>query len=166
MAILFFSFLFLGWFLFQPITDVFIHEDYSLMNEYGHKITRKELDAFLDVWSDMMNSTFKESYNNNSLKKEKLVSFQKWLKLKRWNIDRFFYDEQRIRDILTYLDVKAKLEGNRKIAKKSSINLDNITSDLEKHLDHYHYDEKELSLIEANIYQIVEILSGRAVLEH
>lgn len=165
MGILFVSYLFLGWFLFQPLTEVFRYKPYYSMSESGHEITHKELNSFLMVYSNMMQSSFKEHFYSKSMRSEIPKSFQKWLNLQYWDIDRFFYDEQRISDLLEYIEVKKQLQDNEKISKSSNINLKNINSALEKTLQAYEYNEKELNLIEANIYQISEIFAGRAVLK-
>lgn len=163
-GILFVSYIFLAWFMFQPLTEVFRYKPYFTMPDETYEITHKELNAFLSVYSDMMQSTFKEHFNAKSMKSEIPASFQKWLRLHYWNIDRFFYVEQRIRDLLEYIEVRRQLEDNKKIAKSSNINLNSMNDDLEKTLYAHNYNEKELELIEANLYQITEILAGRAIL--
>ena len=164
MGVLLVSWIFLGWFMFQPLTEVLRYKPYFSMSEEGHEISQKELNAFLSVYSDMMQSSYKEHFNAKSMKTELPKSFQKWLKMHYWDADRFFYDEQRIKDLLEYIEVKHQLADNKKISRITNINLHNINSDLEKRIYAYNYSQNELSLIEANLYQITEILAGRAVL--
>ena len=164
MGILLVSWIFLGWFAFQPLTDVFRYKPYFTMSEEGHEISRKELNAFLYVYSDMMQSSFRDYFSAKSMRSEIPSSFKKWLKMHYWDVDRFFYDEQRIKDLLEYVEVSHQLEDNKKISKSSNINLNSINSDLEKRLYAYNYNHEELELIEANMYQITEIMAGRAIL--
>ena len=161
------SYIFLGWFVCQPLTDVGRYKPYFQMSENGHEITHDELNDFLYVWANMMQSSFGKSFSSKSLKSGDKYpeGLQKWLALQYWNIDRFFYDEQRIRDLLEYVEIKRQLDDNKKIAKASRINLNDMNKDLQKRLEANSYNDYELELIEANLYQIGEVLSGRAVLK-
>lgn len=138
------------------------------MSETKHKISHKELNAFLSVWSKMMQTRFGENFKQKSLKSKSQypIGFKKWLRLQYWDIERFLYDEERIRSLLEYSDIKLQLEENKQIIKKHhQINLKDIVNDLEKRLSTKSFDGEELNLIEANRYQIFEILSGRAILK-
>ena len=162
------SYILLGWFICQPLTELGIHKPYFEMPEQEHEISFDELDAFLNVWSKLMQSRFAEDFNKKSLniKGEHPKNLKKWLKLQYWDIERFFYDEQRIRDLLEYVDIKLQIEENQKISKMSGdMNLNKFNKSLEQRLKTSSFSENELNLIETNRYQITEILSGEAVLE-
>lgn len=166
-AIIFASFIFLGWFVCQPLNEVFRYQPYMKMSEEGHKISHKELDAFLAVWSEMFYSYWGRTFDGKSLKDNQKYpkGLEKYLRMQSWDIERFFYDEQRIRDMMEYVDIQQKLKDSKQIAKSGvRINLNDIISDMEKRLDTSSFDKKELELIEVNKYQIEEILTGRAIL--
>ena len=161
------SYILLGWFICQPLIDFGIYKPYFEMSKNGHEISHRELDAFLNIWSKLMQSRFAGNFNKKSLsmKTEYPSSLKKWLRLQYWDINRFFYDEQRIRDLLEYVDIKQQLEDDKQISRTTAkINLRGIISELEKRLEENPFDEKELDLIHANRYQISEILAGRAIL--
>ena len=161
------SYIFLGWFICQPLNDIFRHKPYYSMPEVEYEINAEELNAFLNIWSRMMQSSYGEQLRANSLKTEKSYSkgFTDWLELQHWNVERFFYDEGRIRDLLEFVDVKKQLNDNHNIAKSAHINLSHINKDLEQRLETSRFNDYEVKLIETNAYQITEILAGRAVLE-
>lgn len=161
------SYILLGWFVCQPLTELGIYKPYFKMSKNGHEISISELDSFLNIWSKLMQSRFAGNFNKKSLnmKSGYPKNLKKWLELQYWDIERFFYDEQRIRDLLEYVDARLQLEENKEISRKSGkINLHGIIKNLEQRLEASSFNEKELDLIEANRYQIAEILSGRAVL--
>ena len=161
------SYILLIWFIFQPLTEFGIHMPYYEMSENGHEISHSELDSFLNIWSKLMQSRYSGDFNKRSLsmKTEYPSSLRKWLKLQYWDIERFFYDEQRIRDLLEYVDTMQELEDDKQITRSSSkVNLSNIIDELEKRLEANPFGKKELDLISANRYQISEILAGRAIL--
>lgn len=159
--------LILIWFIFKPLSDISFSKSYLEMPNGEFEITRQELNDFLEVWGNMMQSSFGKSFEGASLKSENEYpeNLKKWLKLQRWNIERFFYDEQRIRDLVKYAEIKQQLRDNKKIAKSSLINLKSINKNLEKSMDAIPYRMAELELIEANLYQITEILAGKAILK-
>lgn len=165
-AIKFATYIALAWFVCQPLTEVFRYKPYFEMPEEEYEITHKELNAFLTVWGNMMQSSFREKFTSSSLKAEGKhpKCLQTWLEIQHWNIDRFFYDEQRIKDLVEYVDVKHQLSDNAKISRSSHINLNDMNQALEKRLDANLYSDEELDLIETNLYQITEVLSGKAIL--
>ena len=154
------------WFVCQPLADVGRCTTYMEMPEEEHELTHSELNAFLEVWGYMMQSSFKEKFKGTSLKTDGQYpkGLQKWLRIQHWDINRFFYVEQRIKDLVEYVEVKKQLDDNAKIAKASRINLNDMNTTLRKRLDANSYSNNELNLIETNLYQITEILAGNAVL--
>ena len=66
--------------------------------------------------------------------------------------------------MVEYVDVKHQLSDNAKISRSSHINLNDMNQALEKRLDANLYSDEELDLIETNLYQITEVLSGKAIL--
>ena len=161
------SFLFLLWLLFQPLSSLGPHRSYLKMPCRWHEITQVELNDFLGVWSNMMQSSYKDSIKDSSLTTTPSYpkTFKSWLYVQHWSIERFFYTEQRIRDLLKYAEIKTRLADNKKIASKSATNLRNMNKDLEERLSTSPYSDKELDLIILNIFQITEVLDGRAILK-
>ena len=162
----FVTYIILAWFVCQPLTEIGRYKPYNEMPSEEFEITHKELDAFLEVWGDMMQSSFAENFKGTSLKSGNQYprGLKSWLKLHHWDIKRFFYDEQRIKDLIEYAEIKHQLKDNKKITKLSQINLNDMNKDLEKRLETTSYSNEELDLIEANLYQITEILAGKAIL--
>ena len=160
-------FAFLAWFLCQPLIDVGRYKPYFEMPDEDFEITYNELNDFLDVWERMIHSSFGENFKSSSLKSKQPYpkELQKWLRLQHWDIKRFFYVEQRIKDLMEYVEVRNQLRDNTKIIKSSQINLNEMKENLKKRLDMNPYSEEELDLIESALYQITEILAGKAVLE-
>lgn len=159
-------YIFLAWFICQPLIDIGRYKPYFEMPEEEFEITYNELNDFLDVWGRMMQSSFGEEFTGSSLKSEQKYpkGLQKWLRIQHWDIKRFFYDEQRIRDLVEYVEVRNQLQDNKKIAKSARINLNEMNKNLKKRLDMNSYTNEELELIESGLYQITEILAGKSVL--
>ena len=166
LGISFASFTFLFWLFFQPLSSIGLHRNYFDVPSEKHQIDQVELNDFLKVWSNMMSSSFKNTVKSASLKTGSSypLSFLRWLKLQHWSVERFFYTEQQIRDMLKYAEIKTRLKDNNEIARKSHTNLNKMNKDLETRLEASPYSEEELDLIILNMYQITEVLSGRAIL--
>ena len=87
------SYILLGWFICQPLIDFGRYKPYLEMSKNGHEISHKELDEFLNIWSNLMQSRFAGNSNKKSLhmKTGYPSSLKKWLRLQYWDINRFFY---------------------------------------------------------------------------
>ena len=88
----------------------------------------------------------------------------KWLDSQNWNVERFFYNEQRLLGILDYVNLRMNLKSNIELSNKDGVDLKDIIRDQEKRMKACPYSNNELDLIEHNLYQITEVLAGRAVL--
>ena len=146
------SYIILGWFVCQPLTDIGRHLPYQKMSENGHELSSDELNAFLNIWSKMMVSRYAENFDGKSLQKNGKYprGLKTWLNLQYWDINRFFYDEQRIRDLLKYSDVKHHLEDNQKITRSSNINLTDHIQDLKQTLNSASLSKKEFLTARTN----------------
>ncbi len=163
--ILLVSFLFLGWFVFQPMVQLGIDKPYIEPPVAGQKIDAKELNSFLDLWSRIQQSELKRYIKQRSLssKTDYPRPLVKWLETQNWNIERFFYDEQRLYELARCVKLKMTLNANKSLS--AHTNLYDIIREQERQMRACSFDEDEMTLIEANLYPIVEIFSGRAVLE-
>ncbi len=148
-----------------PLSKVRSGIIYSIPPTEDHKIDAKELNSFLDLWSRMMQSDLKSKLTQVSLRTsdnkypKELI---RWLELQNWNVERFFYNEQRLAEIVNCINLRNAYESNMKLAQLSS--LDGIVKDLKQKLVTCSHDSDEVALIEANLYQITEIFAGHAVL--
>lgn len=96
----------------------------------------------------------------------------RWLKRQGWSAERFFYDEQKIRELANIASLEENVESNRKLLKKlekdaaSGANLKNIITRQEEQLKLARVNPQELELIKANLYQVNMIMDGKAVLKN
>lgn len=131
----------------------------------------KELNAFLEVWSDFMQKDLSKSMGQVSLQQDSEVPSQvrRWLNANGWNTERFFSMEQRLKELVAIATLQNNLEDNRGLLKTMSgsgaDNLKNIISSQEKQFKALSYNPEELALVRANLYQIEQVLSGKAVLK-
>lgn len=154
------------WWLFShPLNKIGIYMPYSNPPAEDHKVDDKELNSFLDLWSRMMQSGLRQKVAQVSLRSadsqypQELV---KWLEAQNWNVERFFYDEQRLAELVDCVNLRKAYNSNVRLARQSK--LDQIVKDLKQKLETCSYDDDEMALVEANLYQITEIFAGRAVL--
>ncbi|MBE6443811.1 MAG: hypothetical protein E7020_03990 [Alphaproteobacteria bacterium] len=154
------------WWLFShPLNKIGVDMPYFSPPAEDHKIDAEELSSFLDLWSRMMQSGLKQKVAQVSLRSadsqypQELV---KWLEAQNWNVERFFYNEQRLAEIVDCVNLRKSYKSNVKLAKQSK--LGEIVKDLKQKLEVCSYDDDEMALVEANLYQITEIFAGRAVL--
>ena len=120
-----------AWIIMMPIGSIGNSDKYMSLPEAGQKFTPQELEDFLYIWSKMNNSSLRGILGQLSLKSEykypkELVS---WLEVQRWNPDRFFYNEQRLSEIIVYINLKKSIQENEKMQKISNINLQNVINE-------------------------------------
>ena len=161
--ILIFSFVALCWFCIQPITEIGASKQYMQMPEAGEELSAEELQDFLTLWAQVMNGSMKDSIGQMSLRTKDSYpkDVELWLKAQNWSAERFFYDEQRIREILEFVNLRINLKSNLIMNKQDGINLQNIIDGQQKQMNLCPYDKDELELIELNRYQIMEIFSDK-----
>ena len=163
--ILIVSFVFLGWFIFQPLSDLGISRPYASPPISGQKIDVAELNEFLNLWTRIVNGPLQKYLVQISLssKQQYPTAISNWLKAQHWSVERFFYDEQRIRGLVDCVSLQESLESNIALSKRQN-NLRPIVKEQRQRLSLCRYDKDEMELIRANLYQITEILAGRAVM--
>lgn len=156
----------LGWFCCQPLNRIGRHFPYLSMPAAEEYLNVTELNAFLDLWSrinygPLKNYMWQISLKSGSTYPRPLV---KWLEAQGWSAERFFYDEQKVRELLEYVKLEGNIASNVKLSKRTSANLDEIVKEQRRHLKVRNFNESEIKLIKDNLYQINEIFAGRAVL--
>ena len=159
-------FCFLGWFAFQPLSSMFVSRPYAEAPTAEHTINVEELNAFLQLWSQIMQGPLKEYIGQVSLNSSSQYpkEIREWLEIQNWNVERFFYDEQRIREVLSCIVLQNNMEGNKNLSRISGNNMKKIINRQKEELQDCKYSQEELSLIKDNMYTITEVLSGKAVL--
>lgn len=159
LLILIIVFVFLGWFIGQPIHKIGPKGAYQQEPAVNQPLTSEELNAFLEVWAQLMNSNLKERSGQLSLSSEKNYSgiLTEWLSDKGWNTERFFYDEQRLRDLVKCVSLRAEFEGNKKLSKQKGIDLKAVVKEQKERLKYCSFGKEEMSLIANNLYQISQI---------
>lgn len=165
-TILLLSFIGLAWFIFQPLAKIGFDKPYQNAPTAEQKIDAAELNAFLNLWSRMMQGPLKDHVGQVSLASGKSYPRElvKWLDAQNWNTERFFYDEQRLHELVDYVNLRANLKSNIELSQRTGANLEEIIADQRHRLKACPFAEDELMLVEANLYQITEIFAGRAVL--
>lgn len=166
MLILVVSFTFLAWFVSQPLTKIGFDKPYLAAPEAGQKIDAAEMSSFLNLWSRMLQGPLKDYVGQISLASGNSYpsALVNWLDAQNWNTERFFYNEQRIHELVDYVNLRANLKSNIELSQRSGANLNEIIKDQKRRLAACPFDDDELALVEANLYQITEIFAGRAVL--
>ncbi len=160
------SFLFLGWFIFQPLNDVGADKTYLQAPVEGQQIDAAELGEFLDLWSRIINGPLNKYLKQISLSSgaQYPQEISKWLRAQHWSVERFFYDEDRLHGLVDCVNLKNSLDSNISLSKQSQINLNAIIEEQSKKYMMCKYSDEEMSLVKDNLYQISEIFAGRAVM--
>lgn len=177
--ILILSFVLLAVILTTPLTDLGrFGNAYDRMPEQGEILDVDELNSFLSVWADFMRKDV-AGYTSQQLSLScrgasdgfppQLV---RWLKRQGWGVERFFYNEQKIRELANVASLQKSIESNLKLLKKlgkdgaAGANLKNIVNQQEEQLKLARVNPQELELVKANLYQINLIMDGKAVLKN
>ena len=165
-GVLLLSFLFLGWFVFQPTARIGVQTPYLSNPAKGEELTAAELNEFLNLWSRILNGSLRPylrqiSVSNNQQYPQKLV---KWLDNNNWSVERFFYDEQLIRGIVDCVNLKENIDSNIKLSKQGQNSLKSIIEEQKEQFKVCKYSDKEMALVRANLYQINEVFAGKAIM--
>ena len=134
-------------------------------------LNAEEINAFLEVWSKFVRKDISRTMSQISLSSDSAVPAQvrRWLYAEGWNAERFFSVEQRLRGLKNIAELQNSLEDNRRLQAKMSgagaDNLKNIVDSQERQFRALRYNPQELALVRANLYQITQVLEGKAVVE-
>ena len=151
------------WLCTQPLIKVGADKSYMQSQELSHMFDQKELYDFLIVWDQIQKGKLKKYLDKIPLQNEGEYPRQivKWLELNNWSAERFFYDEQRLRDIINCVDLERSLSTNIEASEKASINLKELVANQKQRMKSCSFDKKEKKLIEYNRNQIVSIFVKR-----
>ena len=157
---------FLIWFSFQPLNKLGLNKPYYAPPVLGQQIDANELNEFLELWSRILQGPMHKYMKQVSLSSggQYPEAVVKWLDAQNWNAKRFFYNEQRLLGILNYVNLKTNLMSNIELSKKGEVDLKDIIRNQEQQMAACPYSKLELDLVENNLYQVTEILAGRAIL--
>ena len=172
------AFIFLGLILSTPLTDLgHFSSRYDRLSEQDELLDMAELNSFLRVWSEMLSkdvgryASQQLSLSRGTTEDGFPPQLVRWLKRQGWHAGRFFDDEQKIRALVRYAALEQNLNANRKLLQElgkdagAASGLREIISRQERQLSVLKVNPQELELIRANLYQVGEILAGKAVLK-
>ena len=131
-------------------------------------LTVEEINSFMVVWSKFLHSDVGARFRPISLNKNDEIPSQvsRWITTQGWSAKRFFAVEQRLRRLVDIAYLQNNLAANIELQKKTNVtNLSDIIKHQKNQLEALQYNPKELDLVSANLYQISEVLKGKAVLE-
>lgn len=158
--------------LTTPLTDIGrFGASYSHPPSPENTLDVGEINAFLEVWSKFMQKDISRTMSQVSLSSDSAVPAQvrRWLYAEGWNAERFFGVEQRLRELKSIAELQNSLDANRRLLVKMSgagaENLKNIVESQERQFKALRYNPQELALVRANLYQITQVLEGKAVVE-
>ena len=131
-------------------------------------LTVEEINDFMVVWSKFLRNNVGATFRQISLNEDDEIPSQvsRWLTTQGWSAKRFFAVEQRLRRLVDIAYLQNNLASNIEFQKKTRVtNLSDIIKHQKNQLEALQYNPKELDLVSANLYQISEVLNGKAVLE-
>lgn len=143
--------------------------------KYSRAISAEELDSFLPVWKDFMveyadSAGISEISLTQKLPSEALSpQMKRWLKKKDWDVNRFFFVEQRLHDIVNYVYIKrhakdvievmtAALKTEKNPAMKE--NIKNVIASQQEILDNKKINNPETLLIENRLDEIIKVIEN------
>ena len=149
-----------GWFCMQPVLKDNTTGIYMEPPSKHHKFTPTELNDFLTLWHQISQTRYlKKKLERIPLQNEESYPWVivRWLKLKGWIAERFFYDEQRLKDILNCVNLKMNLNANIEASQKANINLKDLLLHQKEGMQACLFDEEEINLVESNREQIISV---------
>ena len=132
------------------------------------ELSAEEINSFMEVWADFMQKGLADSMKQVSLNSDGSVPPRvvRWLNAKGWSAEYFFAVEQRLRGLVSIATLQNNLEDNQKLYEKNANdNLRRIIKNQKEQFAALRYNPQELALVRANIYQIVNVLNGSAVVK-
>lgn len=147
--------------------------------QVGELVTFNEMDDFLRLWSIYLRKKFTKStisqISMTQAKASEVASprLKRWLWTEGWNVDRFFYVEDRLRSIVKTAYYRANINANKEILKQKTVagyyhgdagSLAKIIKKQEEtQVDNEKITDEEVAIVAGNLDKIVDILEGRAV---
>lgn len=131
-------------------------------------LTVEEINDFMAVWSKFLRSDVGATFRQLSLNENDELPSQvsRWFTTQGWSAKRFFAVEQRLRILVNIAYLQNNLASNMELQQKTNVaNLNDIIKRQKNQLESLQYNPKELELVSANLYQISEVLDGKAIIE-
>jgi hypothetical protein len=144
-----------------PLRSYFLDRTYNKPPHENQSFTMQELENFLGIWLEVRQSRMYGLVKTISLETAYPAPLIRWLDLHEWNIERFFYDAQRLQQLTYCASIRENLRGNLKLSRKYSTNLRSIINKQKEQLDSCSFNDLELDLIAANLYQINDIFTDQ-----
>lgn len=136
------------------------------------------MNSFLGLWSELMHKDIggyrsqQLSLSNQSTQNGFPPQLVRWLNRQGWSAERFFYDEQKLRELVNVARLEKTIAANENLLKQNTVNdtlktsLREIVGKHKKQLSAIKVNPQELALVKENLYQITQILDGTAVLDN
>lgn len=150
----------MGWFMSVPIVHWGADMTYAQSVDENHTFNEQELKDFLNLWHKAVSGYVKNYMPSASMDENSLSRgiFSRWLKLHNWNKNRFFYDEQRLRDLIGCAEIQNNMDSNIEIQQKTSTNLSDLLNMQKKQLALCHFDQKEIELVKNYLPDIILLM--------
>ena len=169
-GILALSFGFLFFILTTPMSRLAVWQHfYSTPEKNAEVITPKEVNAFLDVWPEFLQTNAANgeasqlSLANGKASEVLSPSLKRWFEVKGWDVDRFFYVEQRLRAIIKTEMLLSNIQNNKKLLEKGrDSNLKNIINEQERQVNAEKVSTEELEMIRPVLYKVSKILEAES----
>lgn len=127
-----------------------------------------EINDFMKVWSKFLISDASRLMGRTSLSQGNEIPSQvsRWVATQGWEAKRFFAVERRLRELVNISNLQNNLASNIQMQNKTSGgNLRAIIEMQEKTLAAAKYNQQELDIVVANLYQISQVLDGKAIMK-
>lgn len=145
-----------------PVRSYFWDRTYNKPPRANQSFNVQELSNFLGIWLEVRQSSMYNRVKEVSLDTGYPAALTRWLDLHEWNIERFFYDAQRLQQLTYCASVRENLRGNLKLSRKHSRNLRSIIQNQKEQLKSCTFNDLEMDLIAGNLYQINEIFTDKS----
>lgn len=180
LVILIFTLIALWAVLSTPLQRMGKFNNYDEPPRKGELLTFDEIDEFLRLWSiyfhkDFTAGNIKQISMTEQAKASETASpkLKRWLWTQGWNVDRFFYVEDRLRSVVKTAYYRANINANKEILKQKMLagsyfgdaaNLKKIIKRQEEtQTNNEKITDEEVAIVEGNLDKIINILQGTAV---
>ncbi len=139
---------------------------YDTPQKNAEQLTPNEINAFLELWPEYLQTNASKSEPQQislttGYPSEKYSpQLRRWFEYKKWNIDRFFYVEQRLKAIVKTEMLLNNISANKKMAAQGERNLHPIIAEQEKRVGAEKVTDEELEMVRPVLYKIHQILEA------
>ncbi len=160
LTILFITTLFLVWLLFTPTAKIGYSRPYNLPPSADHLFTAQELNDFVSLWVKA-NSSYISKYMNDPNARINGTTpwlFKQWLNIHDWNDQRFYFCEEKLRNILKCVILQKNHDDNVEMAAKGNSSLKIIIKQQEEQLSLCSINPQEFALISDNLGNLRKVI--------